>query len=82
MENLDPPYDEASTPLYKDLGIFAARVLRDGGSLVVITGHGVLLKCANYIEGGFVCISYSRQREEDDILQDVNNPPTTFSKIL
>lgn len=36
--------------LYKDLVVFAARVLKDGGSLAVIVGHGVLLKCANYIE--------------------------------
>jgi predicted methyltransferase len=32
----DPPYDEDSLPLYKDLSILAARVLKPGGSLVSI----------------------------------------------
>jgi 16S rRNA G966 N2-methylase RsmD len=46
----DPPYTWASLPLYRDLGILAARVLKDGGSLVTIVGHYALVKCANYIE--------------------------------
>lgn len=46
----DPPYDRPSLPLYKDLGILAARVLKDGGSLVTIVGHYALIICANYIE--------------------------------
>jgi 16S rRNA G966 N2-methylase RsmD len=46
----DPPYDESSLPLYRDLGILAARVLKDGGSLITIVGHYALVKCANYIE--------------------------------
>lgn len=46
----DPPYDEISLPLYRDLGVFAARVLKEGGSLVSIVGHYALIKTANYLE--------------------------------
>jgi len=46
----DPPYDEESLPLYRDLGVFAARVLKEGGSLVSIAGHYALIKTANYLE--------------------------------
>jgi hypothetical protein len=46
----DPPYTKETISIYKDLGVFAARTLRDGGSLAVIAGHEVLLKCGNYIE--------------------------------
>ena len=46
----DPPYDEASLPLYKNLGILAARVLKPGGSLVSIIGHFALIKSAKLIE--------------------------------
>ena len=46
----DPPYDGDSLPLYKDLGIMAARVLKEGGSLVTIAGHYALIKIGNYVE--------------------------------
>jgi hypothetical protein len=36
----DPPYDEASLPLYKELGKLAMRVLQPGGSLVTYVGEG------------------------------------------
>jgi ParB-like chromosome segregation protein Spo0J len=36
----DPPYDEASLPLYKDLGREAMRVLVDGGCLATYVGEG------------------------------------------
>jgi predicted methyltransferase len=51
----DPPYDQASLLLYRDLGILAARVLKDGGSLVTIVGHYALVECANYIEESALC---------------------------
>lgn len=35
----DPPYDEGSIPLYRDLAETAARVLVDGGSLITYAGH-------------------------------------------
>ncbi|MEZ6035901.1 MAG: class I SAM-dependent methyltransferase [Planctomycetota bacterium] len=41
----DPPYDRASLPLYSDLGAFAARVLRPGGSLVCYAGNYALPEC-------------------------------------
>jgi ParB-like chromosome segregation protein Spo0J len=46
----DPPYEEVSLPLYKDLGIFAMRVLKDGGCLFTIAGHYALPRIISYIE--------------------------------
>lgn len=34
----DPPYEQGALPRYGDLGAFAARVLRPGGSLICYTG--------------------------------------------
>jgi 16S rRNA G966 N2-methylase RsmD len=45
----DPPYDEESLPLYRDLGIFANRVLKEGGSLITLAGHFALLRSGNLI---------------------------------
>jgi DNA modification methylase/ParB-like chromosome segregation protein Spo0J len=38
----DPPYGSDSLHLYKELGITADRVLKDGGSLVFYAGHIIL----------------------------------------
>jgi ParB-like chromosome segregation protein Spo0J len=38
----DPPYGEEYLPLWDDLGAFAARVLRPGGSLVAYSGQAML----------------------------------------
>ena len=38
----DPPYAEKDIPLYGDLGAFAARVLKPGGSLICYTGQSIL----------------------------------------
>lgn len=35
----DPPYEEKYIPLYEDLAKMAARVLKPGGSLIVMTGQ-------------------------------------------
>jgi hypothetical protein len=35
----DPPYHDKTLPIYTDLGIVAARVLQDGGSLITYTAH-------------------------------------------
>jgi ParB/RepB/Spo0J family partition protein len=40
----DPPYDEASIPLYEELAIIAARVLKPGGSLIAYCGQYALDK--------------------------------------
>jgi hypothetical protein len=40
----DPPYGNVAEPLYEWLGGFAARVLIPGGSLIVYTGGGTLLR--------------------------------------
>lgn len=39
----DPPYDDASIPLFGRMGEVAARVLKPGGSLVTYVGHMQLL---------------------------------------
>lgn len=38
----DPPYDRASLPLFDDLGALAARILKQGGTLVAMVGHPFL----------------------------------------
>lgn len=38
----DPPYDEDAVQLYRDLGVFAARVLKPGGVCVAYSGHAHL----------------------------------------
>jgi 16S rRNA G966 N2-methylase RsmD len=38
----DPPYDKKHVPLFGDLAVFAARVLRAGGSLITFVGHKTL----------------------------------------
>lgn len=38
----DPPYLEEFIPIYRDLGIFANRKLKEGGSLITFAGHYAL----------------------------------------
>ena len=38
----DPPYGYDSLPLYKELAVFANRVLKPGGSIVIISGKLIL----------------------------------------
>lgn len=38
----DPPYDEEAVQLYRDLGVFAARVLKPGGLCIAYSGHAHL----------------------------------------
>jgi len=38
----DPPYPKEYLPLYRDLAVFAARVLKPGGSLVAMAGQSYL----------------------------------------
>lgn len=38
----DPPYPAEFLPLWSDLAVFAARVLRPGGSLAAMSGHSYL----------------------------------------
>ena len=45
----DPPYKEADLPVYKDLGLFASRVLRPGGDLVCYAGHYALPEIFDYM---------------------------------
>jgi len=45
----DPPYNEASIPLYGELAKLAQRVLKPGGSLITIIGHYALFKIGKQI---------------------------------
>ena len=40
----DPPYDEASIPLYGDMARLAARVLKPNGSLITYVGHYAIIE--------------------------------------
>lgn len=46
----DPPYHEKYLPLFGDLSKHAARVLRDGGSLITYAGHFNIGKVINMME--------------------------------
>jgi 16S rRNA G966 N2-methylase RsmD len=46
----DPPYTTEYLPLHADLGKFACRVLKPGGSLIVYTGQFAFLKTGNYVD--------------------------------
>lgn len=46
----DPPYHEKYLYLYDDLGKHAAKVLRDGGSLICYAGHYAIGKIINMME--------------------------------
>ena len=43
----DPPYDEASIPLYGDMARLAARVLKPNGSLITYVGHYAVIDAGN-----------------------------------
>jgi hypothetical protein len=44
----DPPYKTEDLPIYKDLILFADRVLKPGGSLVTFAGHYALPEIFEY----------------------------------
>ena len=46
----DPPYDEKSVSLYRDLAEHAQRVLKPGGSLLAYCGHYALPKIVNLMQ--------------------------------
>ena len=49
----DPPYDRATLPQYEDLGTFASRVLKPGGSLICyLGGLPVARSAGSRLEGG------------------------------
>ena len=45
-----PPYGAEYLDLYNDLGKFASRVLKDGGSLVIFIGQHKMIEIGNSIE--------------------------------
>lgn len=45
----DPPYLKEYIPIYRDLGIFAKRVLKDGGSLLCYAGHYAIPEIINFL---------------------------------
>jgi len=50
----DPPYDEDAVALYRDLGIFAARVLKPGGLCLSYSGHAFLPQVMNALSESLV----------------------------
>lgn len=46
----DPPYDEDSLYLYKDLAKQASKVLRDGGSVMCYAGHYAIDRIIDYMK--------------------------------
>lgn len=57
----DPPYPAQYLPLYSDLSCFAARVLKPGGSLIVMSGQSYLPEIINRLSEHMDyhwCLSY------------------------
>jgi hypothetical protein len=50
----DPPYDEDAVALYRDLGLFAARVLKPGGLCLAYSGHAFLPQVLNALAESLV----------------------------
>jgi len=46
----DPPYPKDFLPLYDDLGVFASRVLKPGGSLICMVGQSYLPDILNSLQ--------------------------------
>ncbi len=58
----DPPYSKEYIPLYMDLNILASRVLKPGGSLLVMTGQSYLPDVITLIAPGMGyhwCLAYT-----------------------
>ena len=56
----DPPYGYDALPLYKDLAIFANRVLKPGGSLVFFVGHIIMDKVINIFNEFSSSVDYTK----------------------
>jgi hypothetical protein len=48
----DPPYHDKTLPVYADLGLVAARVLKDGGSLITYTSHHRIPEVISMLQAG------------------------------
>lgn len=48
----DPPYHDKTLPVYADLGAVAARVLKDGGSLITYTSHHRIPEVISMLQAG------------------------------
>lgn len=48
----DPPYHDKTLPVYADLGLVAARVLKDGGSLITYTSHHRMPEVISMLQAG------------------------------
>ena len=61
----DPPYCMDNLDLYSELGVFANRVLKEGGSLVTFTAQYALSKILNSVESGglnqkwIICVKHT-----------------------
>ena len=68
----DPPYKREYLPLYSDLSRVAARVLKNGGSLIVMTGQSYLPEVISYL-GEYMsyywCMTYLTQGQSPQLFQ-------------
>lgn len=68
----DPPYPKEFLPLYEDLSKVAARVLKDGGSLICMTGQSYLPEVIQLLSTSLKynwCLSYVTMGDKTQIWQ-------------
>ena len=68
----DPPYPKEFLPLYEDLSKLAARVLKDGGSLICMSGQSYLPDVIKLLETNLTyhwCLSYVTMGNKTQIWQ-------------
>ena len=68
----DPPYKREYLPLYSDLSRVAARVLKNGGSLIVMTGQSYLPEVISHLGENmsyYWCMTYLTQGQSPQLFQ-------------
>ena len=68
----DPPYPKEFLPLYEDLSKLAARVLKDGGSLICMIGQSYLPDVIRLLETNLTyhwCLCYSTPGQKTQLWQ-------------
>ena len=79
----DPPYPKEFLPLYKDLSKLAARVLKDGGSLICMTGQSYLPDVIQLLATNMTyhwCMCYSTPGQKTQLWQ--KNLHTAWKPLL
>ena len=79
----DPPYPKEYLPLYEDLSKLAARVLKDGGSLICMTGQSYLPDVIQLLATNMTyhwCMCYSTPGQKTQLWQ--KNLHTAWKPLL